>query len=59
MLEIHPDKRIGAAEALSHPYFARAREISDLEVEELAQAYDPSVEEREWTLQEWQGAGYI
>ncbi|XP_064632614.1 mitogen-activated protein kinase 12-like [Lineus longissimus] len=58
MLEIDPERRISAAEALRHEYFAKAQEISESEEPEVEQAYDPSVEERDWTLEEWQELVY-
>uniref|UniRef100_A0A3B4WK47 mitogen-activated protein kinase n=1 Tax=Seriola lalandi dorsalis TaxID=1841481 RepID=A0A3B4WK47_SERLL len=50
MLVLDTDKRITAAEALAHPYFAQYHDPDD---EPEAEPYDQSFESRELEIEEW------
>lgn len=50
MLVLDTDKRITAAEALAHPYFAQYHDPDD---EPEAEPYDQSFESRELSIEEW------
>lgn len=50
MLVLDTDKRITAAEALAHPYFAQYHDPED---EPVAEPYDQSFESRELAIDEW------
>lgn len=50
MLVLDTDKRITAAEALAHPYFAQYHDPDD---EPVAEPYDQSFESRELAIDEW------
>lgn len=50
MLVLDTDKRITAAEALAHPYFAQYHDPED---EPVAEPYDQSFESRELEIDEW------
>lgn len=50
MLVLDTDKRITAAEALAHPYFAQYHDPDD---EPEADSYDQSFESRELEIEEW------
>uniref|UniRef100_A0AAR2KL61 mitogen-activated protein kinase n=1 Tax=Pygocentrus nattereri TaxID=42514 RepID=A0AAR2KL61_PYGNA len=50
MLVLDTDKRITAAEALAHPYFAQYHDPDD---EPEAEPYDQSFESRELDIEEW------
>lgn len=50
MLVLDTDKRITAAEALAHPYFAQYHDPDD---EPEAEPYDQSFESRELEIDEW------
>lgn len=50
MLVLDTDKRITAAEALAHPYFAQYHDPED---EPVAEPYDQSFESRELAIEEW------
>lgn len=50
MLVLDTDKRITAAEALAHPYFAQYHDPED---EPIAEPYDQSFESRELEIEEW------
>lgn len=57
MLVLDTDKRITAAEALAHAYFAQYHDPDD---EPVADPYDQSFESRELEIEEWKsesGAG--
>ncbi|XP_071332163.1 mitogen-activated protein kinase 14A isoform X1 [Trachinotus anak] len=55
MLVLDTDKRITAAEALAHPYFAQYHDPDD---EPEADPYDQSFESRELELEEWKRLTY-
>ena len=50
MLDIDPDTRITAEEALSHEYLKQYSDPSD---EPISQPYDQSFEEKELDVPEW------
>lgn len=50
MLVLDTDKRITAADALAHPYFAQYHDPDD---EPEAEPYDQSFESRELEIEEW------
>lgn len=50
MLVLDTDKRITAAEALAHAYFAQYHDPDD---EPVADPYDQSFESRELDIEEW------
>lgn len=50
MLVLDTDKRITAAEALAHPYFAQYHDPDD---EPEAEPFDQSFESRELDIEEW------
>lgn len=50
MLVLDTDKRITAASALAHPYFAQYHDPED---EPVADPYDQSFESRELEIDEW------
>ena len=50
MLVLDTDKRLTAAEALVHPYFAQYHDPDD---EPNAEPYDQSFESRELEIKEW------
>lgn len=50
MLVLDTDKRITAASALAHPYFAQYHDPED---EPVAEPYDQSFESRELEIDEW------
>lgn len=50
VLVLDTDKRITAAEALAHPYFAQYHDPDD---EPEAEPYDQSFESRELEIEEW------
>lgn len=50
MLVLDTDKRITAAEALAHAYFAQYHDPDD---EPVADPYDQSFESRELEIEEW------
>uniref|UniRef100_A0AAR2L9M6 mitogen-activated protein kinase n=1 Tax=Pygocentrus nattereri TaxID=42514 RepID=A0AAR2L9M6_PYGNA len=55
MLVLDTDKRITAAEALAHPYFAQYHDPDD---EPEAEPYDQSFESRELDIEEWKRLTY-
>ncbi|XP_070695442.1 mitogen-activated protein kinase 14A isoform X1 [Pempheris klunzingeri] len=55
MLVLDTDKRITAAEALAHPYFAQYHDPDD---EPEAEPYDQSFESRELEIEEWKRLTY-
>lgn len=55
MLVLDTDKRITAAEALAHPYFAQYHDPDD---EPIAEPYDQSFESRELDIEEWKSLTY-
>uniref|UniRef100_A0A3P8UJV0 mitogen-activated protein kinase n=1 Tax=Cynoglossus semilaevis TaxID=244447 RepID=A0A3P8UJV0_CYNSE len=55
MLVLDTDKRITAAEALAHPYFAQYHDPDD---EPEAEPYDQSFESRELEIDEWKRLTY-
>ncbi|XP_006013642.1 mitogen-activated protein kinase 14 isoform X2 [Latimeria chalumnae] len=55
MLVLDTDKRITAAEALAHPYFAQYHDPED---EPEAEPYDQSFESRELEIEEWKRLTY-
>ena len=55
MLVLDTDKRITAAEALAHPYFAQYHDPDD---EPEAEPYDQSFESRELEIEEWKRRCY-
>uniref|UniRef100_A0A6I8RZ13 mitogen-activated protein kinase n=1 Tax=Xenopus tropicalis TaxID=8364 RepID=A0A6I8RZ13_XENTR len=55
MLVLDTDKRITAAEALAHPYFAQYHDPDD---EPIAEPYDQSFESRELDIEEWKRLTY-
>uniref|UniRef100_A0A8D0CUF1 mitogen-activated protein kinase n=1 Tax=Sander lucioperca TaxID=283035 RepID=A0A8D0CUF1_SANLU len=55
MLVLDTDKRITAAEALAHPYFAQYHDPDD---EPEAELYDQSFESRELEIEEWKRLTY-
>ncbi|KAM4795797.1 mitogen-activated protein kinase 14-like [Rhinophrynus dorsalis] len=55
MLVLDTDKRITAAEALAHPYFAQYHDPDD---EPIADPYDQSFESRELDIEEWKSLTY-
>uniref|UniRef100_A0A8B9LSX0 mitogen-activated protein kinase n=1 Tax=Astyanax mexicanus TaxID=7994 RepID=A0A8B9LSX0_ASTMX len=55
MLVLDTDKRITAAEALAHPYFAQYHDPDD---EPEADPYDQSFESRELDIEEWKRLTY-
>ncbi|XP_076859845.1 mitogen-activated protein kinase 14A isoform X2 [Brachyhypopomus gauderio] len=55
MLVLDTDKRITAAEALAHPYFAQYHDPDD---EPEADPYDQSFESRELEIEEWKSLTY-
>ena len=50
MLELDPDKRITAEEALAHPYL---QQYADPDDEPVSEPYDQSFEEKDLTVDEW------
>ena len=50
MLDLDPDTRITAAQALAHPYVAQYADPSD---EPVSEPYDQSFEDKELTVPEW------
>lgn len=55
MLVLDTDKRITAAEALAHAYFAQYHDPDD---EPVADPYDQSFESRELEIEEWKSLTY-
>lgn len=56
MLILDSDKRITATEALAHAYF---EQYHDPEDEPEAEPYDESTENKERTIDEWKGTGFL
>lgn len=56
MLVLDTDKRITAAEALAHPYFAQYHDPDD---EPEAEPYDQSFESRELEIDEWKRESWL
>lgn len=52
MLDLDPDTRITAEEALAHPYVAQYSDPTD---EPISEPYDQSFEDRELSVPEWKG----
>jgi len=55
MLDLDPDTRISAEEALSHEYL---RQYSDPSDEPISKPYDESFEEDECDVQHWKSTSY-
>lgn len=56
MLEMDPDNRITAAEALGHPYFNQYHDPTD---EPESEHYDESFEQEERSIPEWKGEKFL
>lgn len=56
MLVLDTDKRITAADALAHPYFAQYHDPDD---EPEAEPYDQSFESRELEIEEWKRESWL
>lgn len=56
MLVLDTDKRITAAEALAHPYFAQYHDPDD---EPEAEPYDQSFESRDLEIEEWKSMSFF
>ena len=50
MLDLDPDSRITAEQALSHPYLAQYADPSD---EPIADPYDQSFEDKDYDIATW------